>query len=75
MTTTEIMGLKPIKLGQELNLKSGIETIKNIEYINMMVDRFDFESGHSLFSGELKENMTEVEFNKLRLQTTLSPER
>jgi len=68
MNKCKIVGLKPIKLGQVLNLKDGKHKITNIEYINMMVDRFDFENRESIFCGDLKEKnlMTEEEFNKLR---------
>lgn len=63
---TEIIGLKPIYKGQILSLIDGEHKIANIEYINMAVDRFDFENRESMFCGELKKNMSEIEFNKLK---------
>jgi len=44
---TKILGLKPIKEGDILHLKDGNFKLKNIEVINMMVDRFDFENRES----------------------------
>lgn len=66
MKETTILGLKPIKFGQILNLKTGKSKITNIEYINIAVDRFDFLNRESLFCNELKNEMTEEEFNLLK---------
>lgn len=66
MSETKILGLKTIKVGNILHLKDGNFKLKHIEVINMAVDRFVFEDRESIFSDELKEEMTNEEFNKLR---------
>jgi hypothetical protein len=65
MQECKILGIKPIKVGQILNLKDGKRKIKNIEYINMSVDRIDFEDGESIFSRELKDVMQKESWEKM----------
>jgi len=65
MQECKILGIKPIKVGQILNLKDGKRKIKNIEYINMSVDRIDFEDGESIFSRELKDVMQKKSWEKM----------
>ena len=52
MDFTKLMDGSKIRKGDKIKIKGKVKKIKTIVYINMLVDRWDFEDGTSCFCGD-----------------------